>query len=309
MVHAVSSIFWNAEERRVRALWRLLSFTLLLVITTALLSFALAKSVLPFLPPGDWTALLFQTVTTTGATLIALGLAARFLDRRPLADYGFHLGRRWWLDFTFGLALGALLMLGIFLVEWGLGWIEVVAFRPAREGVRALTALLPPLILFLGVGFYEEAITRGYLLRNLAEGLRFLPLGKRGPLILAWVLTSLLFGVLHLGNPNATWQSTVNLVSAGLFLGLGYILTGELAIPIGVHITWNFFQGAVFGFPVSGLNMFARASLLVIEQRGPTVWTGGPFGPEGGWLGLLAPLVGMVLTWVWVRGRTSPATV
>ena len=309
MMHAVGSIFWNAEERRVRALWRLLSFTLLLGITTALLSFALAKSVLPFLPPGDWTTLLFQTIITTGATLITLGLAARFLDRRPLADYGFHLGRRWWLDFTFGLALGALLMLGIFLVEWGLGWLEVVAFRPAREGARALTALFPPLVLFLGVGFYEEAITRGYLLHNLAEGLRFLPLGKRGPLLLAWVLTSLLFGALHLGNPNATWQSTVNLVSAGLFLGLGYILTGELAIPIGVHITWNFFQGAVFGFPVSGLNMFAHVSLFVVEQRGPIAWTGGPFGPEGGWLGLLAPLVGMALTWAWVRGRTSPATV
>ena len=89
---------------------------------------------------------------------------------------------------------------------------------------------------------------------------------------------------------------------AGLFLGLAYVLTGELAIPIGLHITWNLFQGPVYGFPVSGTT--ARgAQVLVIEQGGPEAWTGGTFGVEGGLLCLLLTLLGSALIVGWVRWR------
>jgi hypothetical protein len=93
---------------------------------------------------------------------------------------------------------------------------------------------------------------------------------------------------------------------AGLFLGLGYILTGELALPIGLHLTWNFFQGNVFGFPVSG--MASTASFLQIEQGGPVLWTGAAFGPEAGLMGMTAILLGavLILGWVWLtRGKAT----
>jgi hypothetical protein len=64
-------------------------------------------------------------------------------------------------------------------------------------------------------------------------------------------------------------------------LGFGYVLSGQLAIPIGLHLTWNFFQNAVYGLPVSGFETFG-ASFLSTEQVGPDLWTGGSFGPEGG---------------------------
>jgi uncharacterized protein len=75
-----------------------------------------------------------------------------------------------------------------------------------------------------------------------------------------------------------------------------------LAIPIGLHIAWNFCEGNIFGFAVSGTN--AGPSLLVIQQAGPTLFTGGLFGPEAGLVGLAAILLGGCITAWWVR-RTS----
>src|SRR5215207_2351265 len=79
---------------------------------------------------------------------------------------------------------------------------------------------------------------------------------------------------------------------------------GELAIPIGLHITWNFFQGAIYGFPVSGFGAFSP-TLLTTEQGGPDLWTGGSFGPEGGLLVPSIMLLGMSLVALWTHLRTG----
>ena len=119
--------------------------------------------------------------------------------------------------------------------------------------------------------------------------------------MLAALLSSAIFGVLHAANPNASAISTFNIVLAGLFLGLGLLLTGELAIPIGLHITWNFFQGNVFGFAVSGLD--AGTTFIAVEQGGNALLTGGAFGPEAGLIGIAAILLGSLLIVLWVRWR------
>lgn len=108
--------------------------------------------------------------------------------------------------------------------------------------------------------------------------------------------------MLHVSNPNSSWLSTGYLVFYGAFLGAGYVLTGELALPIGLHFTWNFVQGSVFGFPVSGRPLY-MVSVLDTQQAGPDLWTGGALGPEAGPLGLLAGLIGLALILLWVRWR------
>jgi uncharacterized protein len=238
------------------------------------------------------------------ATILTVWLAGRFLDRRPFSEFGFRLGAGWWLDLLFGMFLGALLMTAVFLVELGLGWVEVTGSFETQGGAPFVISILFPAATFLCVGLSEETVFRGYQLKNAAEGLHYPSLGPRGAILLAWVFSSIFFAVLHADNPNATPISTLNIVLAGLMLGFGYVLSGELAIPIGLHITWNLFQGAVYGFPVSGFESFG-ATLLATKQSGPELWTGGSFGPEGG---LLIPgimFLGMSLIALWIRLRTG----
>ncbi len=166
-------------------------------------------------------------------------------------------------------------------------------------------ALLTPIVLFICVGIQEEITTRGYLLRNLAEGLHGLRIPPRAALIIAYLASSVLFGLLHTGNPHASAISTLNLVFAGLFLGLPFVLTGEMAISIGLHMAWNFFQGNVFGFPVSGT--FSGPSFIAIQQSGPQWATGGDFGPEAGLIGLLAMLLGSLIIFARLRARAPLA--
>lgn len=304
----IGRLFWNADEARLRAGWRIVLYTWLWIFAPA----AVGRLV------GAWLALPLMSVFPTVAgiaphavtvllrlvvILVVTWLAARLLDRRPLAGFGLRINRSWWLDFGFGLTLGGLLMAFIFVVEWLAGWVAVTGvLRVTLPGLSFGTAILGALLLFVVVGITEELLARGYHLRNLAEGLNGDRLGPRTALVLAWLFSSSLFGLLHIFNPNATWYSTVALMIIGLFFGLGYVLTGSLAIPIALHITWNFFQGNVFGYPVSG-NTFDSATLLATRQQGPLLWTGGAFGPEAGLLGMIAIGLGSALTLWWVHWR------
>lgn len=135
------------------------------------------------------------------------------------------------------------------------------------------------------VGINEELTFRGCQLKNLAEGRAGTRVGPRGAVVLAFLLSSGVFGLAHLANAivsdaSGTGLSTLNLVLGGLLLGLPYLLTGELAVSIGLHITLNLVQGTVFGFAVSGSPQSTR--LLFLQLTGPEMWTGRAYGPQGG---------------------------
>ncbi len=311
------SIFWNRSERRLRALWRLLVQFISMFVLSGIMSFMvlLILVVIPgaarfILEQKDTYSLLmdnFRKNPYIGLFIILLSclviffsvwLAARFLDHRGLADLGFHFNRRWWLDLLFGLALGAGMMSAIFGVEWATGWVAVLPQSEAA-GSSLILAMTLGLLKFILVGIQEETFSRGYQLVNLAEGLNLSRIGRRAAVWMAFFLSSVVFGMLHLGNPNVSIVSLLNLCFAGALLGLPYLLTGELALSIGVHITWNYFQGYIFGFPVSGLP--TTTALIQIRQSGPALWTGSAFGPEGGLVSVIMMALGIGLIILWVR--------
>jgi len=179
-----------------------------------------------------------------------------------------------------------------------LGWVTVTALYQTTAPSFPYGIALYVTRFFSG-SIAEEVMSRGYWLRNFAEGLNISRIGSRTALLLSYGITSLIFSLLHLGNSNISLVSIVNLVMLGLLFGLPYVLTGELAISIGLHFAWNLFQGNVFGFPVSG---FApRTAYISIQQNGPELWTGGMFGPEGGVVGLIAILIGVSAIAAWLK--------
>lgn len=316
------NLFWNAEEHRLRALWRLLIvgggwLTLLLVSQLAVGMVAgLAAFASGALTPDQLTdpqavneyitnQIWLMPIIQVAEVLVTIGivwLGGRFLDRRRFADFGLRLKRDWWIDFGFGLFLGALLMAIIFGVERAAGWLTVTGWTVAPQASPFALAILLALFSFVLVGISEELFSRGYLLTNMAEGSNGAKLGPRWAIVTATLLSSAVFGALHLLNPNTTAVSTFNIFLAGILLALGYILTGELAIPIGLHITWNFFQGNVFGFPVSGTSANVT-TFIATQQAGPELWTGGAFGPEAGLIGVIAMILGTLLIIAWVYWR------
>ncbi|HPH95407.1 MAG TPA: CPBP family intramembrane metalloprotease [Anaerolineaceae bacterium] len=318
---AFLNIFWNFEDQRLRAFWRIIShlvMLLILVITFgAVIGIAAVVMVMATQPEviaSDPTMIgelvntwlqssvvgrIMDPLVQLVSQLAVLFIAGLILDRRRFSSYGFHFNLQWLLDWLFGLALGAVLMGFIFAVELAAGWVTITGTLDAAGGENFWIAIIFPLVLFFCVGISEEVLSRAYQLRNMAEGFNLKFIGPRWALLIGYFLSSSVFGFLHLGNPNTTAISTINLIVAGLFLGLGFVLTGELGIPIGLHMSWNFFQGNVFGFPVSGTQ--AGATFIAIQQGGPELVTGGAFGPEAGLIGLAAIALGSLLIILWVR--------
>lgn len=294
----MKTIFWNETENRPRVLWRLAGQLLILVATLMIFDGLSAPLEAAFSGNG---AFLAETLVGVLAFIVSVALAGRWLDKRPLADFGLRVWtKQWWRQLAFGLLLGAFLMSAIFLLEYLLGYVEIVEIGYTVLPEASLAgALIVPVGLYLSIAVSEETLFRGYYLRNLAEGLAG-GLSLPARTIVAVLVSSLLFGLAHIGNPAATAISTLYLCLLGASFAIGYILTGELAIPIGLHWSWNFFQGNVFGFAVSGKPVDG-GGILRIAQTGPEWLTGGSFGPEAGVAGLAAIGLGCLLIVLYCR--------
>ncbi len=295
----ILAIFYNKSEKRLRAGWRIL------IHLVALIALGIGGGFIGSQMPGRIAHEIAAPILYLIVVLTATWLVGRFIDRRRFAEFGFHLSVGWWADLVFGLVLGVVLMGGIVAVMLGAGWATLSETSGTDLGVPIASAFAIQVLVFIVVGINEEVVFRGYHLRNMAEG--FSRFGPNVAVIIALVISSSIFGVGHLSNEAAGGAHTtplalLNLILAGLvMLAVPYLLTGELAIPIGIHITWNLFQGPVFGLAVSGLE--SETHLLTVRPTGPELWTGGDYGAEGGLLATIAVIVGVVLSAIYIAIR------
>lgn len=289
----LARIFFSPREPRPRAGWRLLAQGAIAFTFVACCSLPLVflPGVLvqgPISMPAMFASAAAGAVGITAATY----LARRFLDRRTFVSLGFAFDRRTLLDLAVGFLIPAAQLGLVLLIEIGLGWSHWQGWAWQTSSVATVAGgLALSLLVFILVGYQEELLSRGYQLQNLLDGS-----GLRWALF----LSSAIFALLHLANPGAGAASTVGLVAAGYFLAFGWLRTGRLWLSIGLHVGWNFFEGTVYGFQVSGLEPF---TLMKHTVDGPAWGTGGSFGPEAGAVMIPAYALGLLLILAYTRAR------
>ena len=221
--------------------------------------------------PTTLVSLFWVNLLMLGPLLGIFQLLTAVFERKPLGSTGLALCGRWKMELGMGLGVGACMIFLVVGLERLLGLATFAwSSRPADEVVASGA--------FFCLGICVSAITeemtfRGYPFQRLEDSLG--PVG-------AVALTSALFGLAHLGNPSRTWISTFNTMLVGIPLAVAYLRTRALWLPIGIHFSWNFFQGYGLGLPVSGL-VFPESVLKPAVARVPWL-TGGSYGPEGGLL-------------------------
>lgn len=284
------NIFLSPDEPRLRAGWRLLIQTILLVVLL-FIPLLVAPKEIANSTLGN-TIILF--IAVTGSVYIA----RRWLDKRSFASLGVEPNQYALRDILAGIGITFIQFVFIFFLLLGIGWLtfEGFAWEVDPTGVILGNVLLF-FVTYIFVGWQEELLSRGYHLQTLASGIN-----------LFWgvVISSSVFGLLHLANPNVSGANTLAITAgiffAGVYLAYAYLRTKQLWLPIGIHIGWNFFQGVVFGFPVSGMESYA---LTRIKVTGPAIWTGGTFGPESGLIVLPSLLIGAILIYLYTRKRAE----
>ena len=210
---------------------------------------------------ADWLKWLVS-IGVSVLMIVLYALFVRWFEKHPAKDIPLL---RLAADTGKGLAIGAIFMLVVTLVMMAFG-----LYRITGAGTENPLSLVSAFFLFLYVAVGEEILFRGILFRWIDEKWGF---------IAALIVSALLFGFMHYGQPGATWWSSLAIaIEAGLLLGAAYKYSGTLWLPIGIHWAWNFVQGNIFGFEVSGGD--AGTALLQATVNGPDILTGGKFGAE-----------------------------
>lgn len=287
----------TAPDRRLRNGWWILLFVLLFLASRVAYT-PLVRALKDMGAPEAWLE-----PARFGFVLLVTWICVR-LRRQRLDSVGFDLGRRWVREAGIGTLLGlgsALLAVALMAAAGGV--------QLALDPARSVAALAYGLYLFLFVSLFEETLFRGFVFQRLVDGMG-------APFAL--VSLALLFSASHWGNPDmdgmAMAVASVELFLGALLLGLAWLRTRSLALPVGIHLGWNWAQGHLLGFDVSGFDQAGWFQPRL--QEAPAWLTGGDFGLEASACAVVADLVLIALLWRWKRrpadvslpGRPAPVT-
>ena len=211
-----------------------------------------------------------------------------YFEHRPFSDLGLslkgHIGGIWY---------GALLAFAIYAIGFGIsfifGLVEITGFH------FDLATLIWTFCFFLLVALTEEIMMRGYVLGRLMHT----KLNK----FLSLLISSLLFATMHLFNPNIAFLPMLNLVLAGMLLGATFLYTRNLCFPLSLHLFWNWIQGPILGYEVSG-NDFGT-SMLTLYLPEENVLNGGAFGFEGSLICTVLMIIFTILIIWWGEKREA----
>jgi hypothetical protein len=287
------------QHGRVRAIWRILvpvlaGFLALRFTGVAALTFDLNR--------GEMMVVAFG-----GTTLVMLGvsgISARYLDHRPLRQYGYRLSREWWQNLIIGTGFGVLIVAVTVVIALSTDSLRVTSTTLVPD-VALLGWLLVFFAAFVGVAFYEEFIYRGAFITNAVEGLTARNISRPVATGGALIASTLAFALIHLpGAVLADANVGLVLVKSGLLgglFGVAYLRTEELALPMGLHLGVNYALMNIFGIGAAGTP--GVPSLLTVEHTATGLWS-----PSRGIPLFVAILAGYVIVLLWTHWRNRDRT-
>ena len=245
-----------------------------------------------FFSPGNGTAsiqeffyhyLLYYELFSFVIILFLFIFWVKVIEKNSLSSLGFV--KRNWLKYLGWGILLSLLQMGMIALVYQVGGIGTFELNElSLESILFILGLFP---FWLLQGGTEEVATRGWLLTRIAA---------RANLPLAILISSSLFGILHMGNAGVTFLSVLNIILDGVLAALLFIYTDSIWLVVAQHGTWNYVQGKLLGFQVSGTG--ADASIFSFTMGdGPDWLTGGAFGAEGSIITTLVLLVSLVIVY------------
>jgi membrane protease YdiL (CAAX protease family) len=208
----------------------------------------------------------------------------KFIIKRSLSEMGLKPVLKHSKELLVGLALGAASMTVVFLSLILSGSSEVVSWKPHFSSEQ-----LVYLVLYIFVGFAEEIFSRGYMMSVMRQT-------KSISLII--FVPSIIFALLHSMNTGVGIIPYINLALVGVLFAVMYLRSGNLWMCIGYHITWNYFQGYVYGFKVSGQ---AADGIITTTAKKFSLLNGSAFGPEGGIFVTIIILVGLLFVYKYYK--------
>ena len=271
----------------VRSGWRIVTMIALLALVMIGINEAWQALGLPGQQEGGPWAFLALAVLICAAALGVILLLLRVFERRGPDAIGLPFAVSAWRATAVGTALGAtpIALLVVVALVGGYAGISV--------GNLSLVSLLPALLPMLVAGFllaaWEELFLRGYLLRQFSIGIN--------PLTAA-VITGVLFGLMHAGNPGANWQGLLYTAIGGTLMGWLMVRSGSLWLLIGYHFGWNATAYNLFGLELSGFG--SDVSAFVVTLTGEALLTGGSYGFEAS---LPAVIFEVLVLWVFTSRR------
>lgn len=206
------------------------------------------------------------------------------IEKRSLSSIGFN-KNNWLKKYSLGFLIGLVMMSIIVLILLLFGYITVEKNPIQPVGVSAISSVLVILFGWIIQGATEEIVTRGWLLNVLSS---------KYNIGFGLLISSTLFGLMHLTNPNVNYIAVINIILVGLFYGLYVIKTNDLWSVCGMHSAWNFAQGNIFGFEVSGLDI-SVGTLIDLNLVENDFITGGVFGPEASIVATFVLLLSIII--------------
>ena len=278
MNHYLSKIFLNETNNKLRNGWWILIFIGFVALTRPI--YGPIRSTL-----REWGVAELWLEPTSFLLILLATWACTLLRRESITSVGLAINGRWFKQFSIGFAISLVQMILIVAAILMIGGVEFT-LNPERS----VTILLTGLYTFLLVALMEELLHRGFIFQRLIDGI-----GIWG----AQLIIAILFAAGHWGNPGmegtTQFWASLDIGLGAILWGLAYYKTRSLAMPVGMHLSWNWIQGNVLGFGVSGME--SQGWLTPVLQDKAQWLTGGAFGPEASVFAVIVDVLFIVILW------------